>query len=1657
MRQVSLIILLALLTSAWQSASAQCSTSSTPSANCSWGDAIDSFTLAGVATTGYAGCSNSTTGYSFISSPVRTLTLGATYSFKATTGTLGSFTYNEGFAIWIDLNGNNIYESSECLYTANSISTTHTGTITIPISATAGTNVKMRTRCRYNATLGTGDACTTYTYGETEDYNVNLVTPPPCSGTPNPGNTIASQNPVCGGSNFTLSLQTATTGTGITYQWQSSSNGTTWSNIGGATSSTLTTSQTASTYYRCNVTCSGNTGTSSSLQVNNSFLACYCAAANTSGCGFGDNISNVTLGTLNNSSGCTSTSSSHISYIGSVAAPNLNVGSTNNISVSVGSGGTENVAVWIDYDHSGTFDASEFKFIGTRSGSGAITNSITIPPTALTGTTAMRVRVRWSSSISSSQACTNFSYGETEDYAVNLVCPTVAIKNNPANATTCPNGNASFTITDSTGAGLSNSYAWEVSTNSGTTWSTVSNGGIYSNATTATLNITGAPNTMSGYLYRCTSTNPCGNSATSAVASLGFYVPPVVTTHPPNDDVCPGTSASFSVAASGAGLNYQWQESTNGGTTWTNITNGGNYSGATAPTLIVANAGASVNGNQYRCEISNPCVVTSNAATLNLLSNPAITSQPTDVTICAGNNAVFNCTGTGSAATYQWQTLSGTIWTNLANGGSVSGATTGTLTISNATAGMDGNKYRCIVSGTCIPAVYSTPVTLDIGDNPVVTQQPSNVVACTNSTTPVTLTATGYNLTYQWQESTNNGVSWSNISNGGVYSGATTNTISFTGPSLAMNGYMYRCVVTNGCTVATTSNAITLTVTNSPNITTQPSAKVLCIGDNTTLTVAATSTATIAYQWQVKHGTVWANLSNGSGYSGTGTSTLSISNVQTWMQGDYRCILNTGCVPPTTSNGVSVVINTQPTITSQPSNTTKCEGQTANFGVSATGTSVSFQWQLSTNGGSTWSNISNNTTYSGATTNALAASSVTPGMSGYRYRCLVNGVCPTNKISNTAILTVNSNVAITSQSGNNATICSGGNASFSVTATGTGVSYQWKVFNGISWVNITNGGIYSGATSSTLNISGITATGSSATYAYFCNVSGTCNGVSSSPKYLTVNAKPAIASNPSNTTVCHNTSASFSVSANGTNISYQWQYAVPSSSTWINLSNNSTYSGTTTSGLSISPATNSLNGYRYRCVISGICTPNVISSAATLTVNPLVTPAITITPSDTDICDGNSVTFTSSVTNGGSSPTYQWVKNNTNVGTGSSYNTSTLAHGDVVLCYMTSSIACVTPQATAISNAVTMSVTQNVTPSVSITSDVGTDWCSGKPNVFRASSSNGGTMPQYMWTINGSGAGYSVDTLFVPALIDGDEVQVTMTSSHKCPVPKNVSSNKITMTIRQTTRSSVVITPNPDSVVCDMKEVTMYSAFTNGGTTPAFQWMLNGADIPGETGGTMKISTLNDGDTINCRFISSNVCVFPEISNGISFDVSNLLTPEVDIAVSYNGNNSYTFTALPVNGGTNPRYQWYRNFNPIAGATNSTYTTNDLFKSDKIQVDLFSDEECITPGHERVNSRVATTGVGNIAGEISGLTLHPNPNAGNFSIQGTLSQAIAGKEVNVKITNNLGQTVYEQTYPATGDKLNLNVDLGNNLSNGMYMVNIVIDESTTSMRFMINR
>lgn len=224
--------------------------------------------------------------------------------------------------------------------------------------------------------------------GAQDQYFIVDYTTGACAGTPAPGNTLSSLASVCPGISFTLSLQNATPGSGVTYQWQSSPDGTTWTNIGGATSSTYSSTLTATTQYRCNVTCGGNTTASTPVTVNlTPPSGCYCTAGATS-TSF-EKISNVTFNTINNNSSSTAGYENFLSV-----TTNVIKGQTLPISVSIsGAFSSDQVFVWIDFNQNGSFTDPGEQVYTSGQGVGPHVGNATISAAALTGATRMRVRM----------------------------------------------------------------------------------------------------------------------------------------------------------------------------------------------------------------------------------------------------------------------------------------------------------------------------------------------------------------------------------------------------------------------------------------------------------------------------------------------------------------------------------------------------------------------------------------------------------------------------------------------------------------------------------------------------------------------------------------------------------------------------------------------------------------------------------------------------------------------------------------------------------------------------------------------------------------------------------------------------------------------------------------------------------------------------------------------------------------------------------------------------------------------------------------------------------------------------------------------------------------------------------------------------------------
>ncbi len=325
-----------------------------------------------------------------------------------------------GFSVWVDWNNNLTFETSERVYNAPATASTHTGSFAIPTPQAFG-NYRMRIAAWWNNLSPA--PCGVVGYGQAEDYTLTVLEPITCLTNAGPG-TITGPSNICPGVSFTLTSSVETIGT--EYIWQRRT-GATWVTIPAATTQTITVSQTVATEYRVRIGCSldNTTATSPSNVVAvamNPFNQCYCASSYTFGTTDNDGISNVTLGSINNNSGLAPTPFISTFAPGVGTTTTLAQGAEASGSVTVASTfGDLSVAVWIDYNRNGAYEASERVTQSTATLNGGNTHPFTfvVPPTALAGTTGMRVRTVYL--VADVNACDLYGYGETENYTVTIV------------------------------------------------------------------------------------------------------------------------------------------------------------------------------------------------------------------------------------------------------------------------------------------------------------------------------------------------------------------------------------------------------------------------------------------------------------------------------------------------------------------------------------------------------------------------------------------------------------------------------------------------------------------------------------------------------------------------------------------------------------------------------------------------------------------------------------------------------------------------------------------------------------------------------------------------------------------------------------------------------------------------------------------------------------------------------------------------------------------------------------------------------------------------------------------------------------------------------------------------------------------------------------
>ena len=779
--------------------------------------------------------------------------------------------------------------------------------------------------------------------------------------------------------------------------------------------------------------------------------------------------------------------------------------------------------------------------------------------------------------------------GHTEDA---LVYPTpkipLAIRQHPSNVNAKANTTVSLSVA-ATGSYIR--FQWQYLAPGGTWTNSPANGN-----TTDTLIVPVTPD-RNGFQYRCVITDALGNNVTTNAATLTVSDRLNITQQPTNQFSANGGTAKFTVAANGDGLGYQWQYLAPG-RSWTNSPATGN----TTSSLSVP-ATTDRNGYQYRCIVSDKygSKVTSDTATLTV-SMPKITTQPSNQTGGGGNLVKFNVNASGEGLVYQWQYLApGGNWTN----SPAAGNTTSSLSVP-ATVDRNGFQYRCAVTDKYGNKVISNTATLTVSV-PKIIAQPASQTGGNGTIIKFYVTASGSGLVYQWQYLAPGG-NWTN-------SPATGNTTSVLSVPVTAdrNGFQYRCVVTDkyGNTVA--SNAATLTV-STPKITTQPTNQSVVGGNTAKFSVSASGDG-LLYQWQyLAPGGSWVN----SPATGNTTASLSVPATADRNGFQYRCIVSDKYGSKVTSSSAKLTVSSLK-ITAHPTNQSGSNGTTVKFTVSASGEGLLYQWQYLAPGRS-WTN----SPATGSTTASLTVPA-TKDRDGYQYHCVVSDRNGAMVTSNAATLKVTPAILTITAQPQSQTNGNGNIVKFSVTATGDGLNYCWQYKTQYgSWRNSTD----TGNTTATLSVSAVSDNNKRS---YRCIVTDEYGkSVTSDAATLTI-ATLKISSNPSAKTATNGSTVTFSVTASGDGLGYQWQYLTPNG-TWTK----SPASGCTTATLTI-PATNDRNGYQYRCVVTDQYGNVATSTAAKLTVT---NPKISTQPSDKSASEGKTAKF--SISASGDGLTYQW-------------------------------------------------------------------------------------------------------------------------------------------------------------------------------------------------------------------------------------------------------------------------------------------------------------------------------------------------------------------------------------------------------------------------------
>jgi len=310
------------------------------------------------------------------------------------------------------------------------------------------------------------------------------------------------------------------------------------------------------------------------------------------------------------------------------------------------------------------------------------------------------------------------------------------------------------------------------------------------------------------------------------------------------------------------------------------------------------------------------------------------------------------------------------------------------------------------------------------------------------------------------------------------------------------------------------------------------------------------------------------------------------------------------------------------------------------------------------------------------------------------------------------------------------------------------------------------------------------------------------------------------------------------------------------------------------------------SGDQVSCILTSSiidCPTNnpATSDTIILTVNPILPVSVSVAASQNPVCEGVPITFTATPVNGGSSPTYQWQVNENNAGMNNAVFTYVPASGDQVSCILTSNEAC-TSNNPDTSDAIILTVNPNLPVSVSVAASEN-PVCQGAPVTFTATPVNGGSSPTFQWQVNAGNAGMN-NAVFTYVPSSGDQVSVILTSNETCTSNNPDTSDAIILTVNPNLPVSVSVAASQNPV-CEGAPVTFTATSFNGGTSPAFQWQVNGTNA----GTNSDVFTYYpaSGDQVSIILTSNETCTSNNPATSDTLEMNVVEAPVVSLAACF--------------------------------------------------------------------------------------------------------------------------------------------------------------------------